>query len=285
VAEECVYSDDGISGAEFKNRPAFVRLMNALKPRPTFQILIMSEESRLGREQIEVSYALKQIVQAGVRVLYYLEDRERTLDSPTDKVMLALTSFASELERVKATQRTHDALARKARACAVTGGRVFGYDNVDVLGADGVRSHVERRINREHATVIRRIFDLCAKGKGTRTIAKTLNSEHAPAPRSQQGRPKAWAPSSVREALHRELYRGRVVWNTTRKRDSWGQVKPSRRPQPNGSPATRRSCGSSPRRSGRRRIIDWRRHAAAICARPTAGSGAGPRRVWNRNTC
>lgn len=231
VAEECVYTDDGISGAEFKNRPAFVRLMNALKPRPSFQILIMSEESRLGREQIEVSYALKQIVQAGVRVFYYLDDRERTLDSPTDKVMLALTSFAAELERVKATQRTHDALARKARSLAVTGGRVFGYDNVDVVGAGGLRTHVQRRVNAEHAAVIRRIFDLCARGRGTRRIAKTLNDEGAPAPRAQQGRPKSWAPSSVREALHRELYRGRMVWNTTRKRDNWGQVKPTRRPE------------------------------------------------------
>jgi hypothetical protein len=37
----------------------------------------MSEESRLGREAIETAYALKQIVQAGVRVFFYLEDRER----------------------------------------------------------------------------------------------------------------------------------------------------------------------------------------------------------------
>jgi hypothetical protein len=65
--------------------------MNALKPRPSFQVLIMSEESRLGLEQMEVSYALKQIVQGGERVFCYLEDRERTLDSPTDQVMLALT--------------------------------------------------------------------------------------------------------------------------------------------------------------------------------------------------
>lgn len=34
VAEAHVYVDDGISGAEFANRPGFVRLMNALKPRP-----------------------------------------------------------------------------------------------------------------------------------------------------------------------------------------------------------------------------------------------------------
>ena len=86
--ESHVYVDDGISGAEFANRPGFLRLMNALKPRPPFQALIMSEESRLGREAIETAYALKQLVQAGVRVFFYLEDRERTLDSPTDKIML-----------------------------------------------------------------------------------------------------------------------------------------------------------------------------------------------------
>jgi DNA invertase Pin-like site-specific DNA recombinase len=73
--------------------------MNALKPRSPFQVLIMSEESRLGREAIETAYALKQLVQAGVRVFFYMEDRERTLDSPTDKIMLSLTAFADELER------------------------------------------------------------------------------------------------------------------------------------------------------------------------------------------
>jgi hypothetical protein len=35
VADEHVYVDDGISGAEFANRPGFLRLMNVLKPRPT----------------------------------------------------------------------------------------------------------------------------------------------------------------------------------------------------------------------------------------------------------
>src|SRR5687768_13533232 len=70
----------------------------------------------------------------GARVL---DDRERTLDSPTDKIMLSLTAFADELEREKARQRTYDAMSRKARAGQVTGGRVFGYDNVEVLGSDG----------------------------------------------------------------------------------------------------------------------------------------------------
>src|ERR671919_1381224 len=141
VAGEHIYSDDGISGAEFVKRPGFLRLMNALKPRPAFQVLIMSEESRLGREQIETAYALKQIMDASVRVFFYLEDRERTLDSAMDKVMLSLTNFASEMEREKARQRTYDAMVRKARALHVTGGEVFGYDNVEVPTLDGKRAH------------------------------------------------------------------------------------------------------------------------------------------------
>src|SRR5262245_3134500 len=224
VADEFIYIDDGISGAEFANRPGFLRLMNALKPRPPFQVLIMSEESRLGREQIEVSYALKQIVSAGVRVFFYLEDRERTLDSPTDKIMLSLTAFADELERDKARQRTYDAMIRKARAGHVTGGRLFGYDNVRL------ESHVERRINEAEAGVIRRIFELSIQGYGVKDITKQLNVEGAPSPRAQQGRSQSWSPSSVRGVLYRDVYRGRVTWNKTRKRNQWGIHKQASRP-------------------------------------------------------
>jgi DNA invertase Pin-like site-specific DNA recombinase len=133
VVDEHVYVDDGISGAEFLKRPGFLRLMNALKPRPPFQVLIMSEGSRLGREQIETAYALKQIVDAGVRLFFYQEDRERTLETPMDKAMLSLATFAAETERDKARQRTYDAMVRKARARQVTGGRVYGYDNLRFL--------------------------------------------------------------------------------------------------------------------------------------------------------
>ena len=197
AADPHIYVDDGISGAEFAKRPGFLRLMNALKPRPPFDMLIMSEESRLGRESIETAYALKQLVQAGVRIFFYLEDRERTLDSPTDKIMLSLTTFADELEREKARQRTYDAMLTKAKAGHVTGGRCFGYDNVRVNG------HVERRINEREADVVRRIFELCASGRGYTKIAKRLNAEGELCPRPQQGRPAGWAPSSVKAIIDR----------------------------------------------------------------------------------
>ena len=235
VADEHIYVDDGISGAEFAKRPGFLRLMNALEPTPRFQVLVMSEESRLGREAIETAYALKQLVTAGVRVFFYLEDRERTLETPTEKLMMSVTAYTDEVERERARQRTYDAMLRKAKAGHVTGGRVFGYDNVPVEVAGPVgslhRSHVERKINHAEAAVVVQIFESYAQGRGQTTIAKMLNAERACTPRAQQGRPSGWSPSSVREVLHRPLYRGQLVWNQTRKRNKWGVVTQQRRPR------------------------------------------------------
>lgn len=214
VPDELIFVDDGISGAEFVKRPGFIRLMNALKPRPAFHFLIMSEESRLGREQIETAYALKQIMDAGVRVFFYLEDRERTLDSALDKMMLSLTGFASEVEREKAKQRTYDAMLRKAKAGHVTGGKVYGYDNHEVLSAEGHRVHVLRVVNPKEAELVRQIFDMYAGGLGFTRIAKRLNEEGVPAPRHS---PHGWAPTAVREILHRPLYKGEIVWNQLEK--------------------------------------------------------------------
>ena len=73
------------------------------------------------------------------------------------------------------------------------------------------------------AAVVRRIFDLTAQGYGRKRVVQILNEDGAVSPRAQRGRPHAWCPSSVHEALHRELYRGVIVWNRSQKRDRWGR--------------------------------------------------------------
>jgi hypothetical protein len=174
---------------------------------------------------------LKQLVQAGVRVSYYLEDRELALGTMADDTMMFLRNqFAAE-ERQKAAQRTRDALVRKSQAGHVCGGACFGYKNIEIVGTDGKRSHVERRIDPTEADVIRRIFALSAEGHGMKAIAKRLNAEGAPSPRAQRGRSQTWAPSSVREVLFRRAYRGEIVWAQTAKRDKWGQKRQRSTPE------------------------------------------------------
>jgi site-specific DNA recombinase len=219
-----VYVDDGISGAEFTTRPGLLRLLNALKPRPPFDVLIVSEESRLGRETIETAYVLKQLITAGVRVFSYLEDRERTLNNATEKFMLSLQAMADEMEREKARVRTYDALKGKATAGYVTGGGCFGYRN------DRRVDGVHRVIDPNEAEIVRRIFTMAAQGCGLSRIAKSLNDQGVRSPRPQQGRPAGWAPSSVRALLHRDIYRGVLCWNKTKKRDAWGVKHQQARP-------------------------------------------------------
>ena len=234
VSKDHIYSDDGVSGAEFLKRQGFLRLMNALKPRPAFQVLIMSEESRLGREAIQSSYAFKQIIDSGVRIFFYLTDQERKLDNALDKVMLSLTNFSAEMEREKASQRTYDAMFRKAKSLHVTGNKVFGYDNVPIYGsqanADGTphRQHVVRRINTEQTKVVVRIFEMYASGFGLARIAKALNEAHIAPP---QGGILGWCPTALRDILQRDLYRGVVLWNRTQTVQLGGTRKQRKRPQ------------------------------------------------------
>jgi len=140
---------------------------------------------------------------------------------------MSVAAFADEMERERARQRTADAMLRKARAGHVTGGRVYGYDNLEVQAPDGRRLHVVREVNQVQAAVVRRIFALCAEGQGFTRIAKALNEDDVTPPRRASG----WAPTAVREILLRPLYRGEVVWNKQRKRDRWGVKKYLARPE------------------------------------------------------
>jgi site-specific DNA recombinase len=229
VVDEHVFVDDGISGTEFDRRPGLQSLRAALKPRPRFEVLIVSEQSRLSRDTADTLQFLKELARAGVRVYAYHEDRAISLETPGDTLLTTINAWKDSQGWREASVRSHEALARKARAGHVTGGRVFGFRNVDVYaGTDAhgrpKRSHVTREIRQDEAVVVRRIFELCAAGYGVKRIADRLNVDRAPCPRAQQRRVSGWAPSSVRSVLYRELYRGVEVWNRTKKRNpTFGQ--------------------------------------------------------------
>ena len=87
---------------------------------------------------------------------------------------------------------------------------MFGYDNVEVLGPDGQRSHVERRINEAEAAVVRRIFELCAGGAGLTRIAKTLNAD---------GRTRATPPARPTGSLGAEFGSGGAAAPALPRRD------------------------------------------------------------------
>jgi site-specific DNA recombinase len=234
VADAHVYADDNVSGAEFENRPGFAKLIADLPKRrkPPFDVVIMSEASRFGRDQQRNGFYLAHLRDSGVRIFYYLDDSEEKLDTPEQVLMSSVKSYAAEVERIKAGQRSRDALTRKAAKGYNAGGVVYGYDNVQVFseggGEDAKKSHTDYKINPAQADVLRRMFRMYAAGHGHPTIAKTLNGDSRYAALSKRyfggARPASprkgtgsWAPSSVRVMLRNERYTGVVAYGLRRK--------------------------------------------------------------------
>lgn len=195
VAEEHIYVDDGISGAEFRNRPALLRMLNALG---VFDVIVTSELSRLGREQSQTANVLANFYAKDRRIFFYLIDEEVKFESAVDKFMISAVTFGAELEREKASQRSRDALARKAVRGYNAGGMVYGYDNVPIESTNSsgekVKSHTKYRINKEQAAVIRAIFKMYVDGHGHGTIARTLNGDPGPGAGKACQRTRAPAP-------------------------------------------------------------------------------------------
>ena len=140
--------------------------MNALKPRPPFQVLVMSEESRLGREQIETAYALKQLSVAGCGASATWRTA-RCVESPTDKFMLV----AGDVRR---RARAREGAAADLRCDGPQGERGPRHRRPAVRLRQ--RRHARREpasdrmsnggSTRPEAAIVRRIFVLSVAGHG-----------------------------------------------------------------------------------------------------------------------
>ena len=86
----------------------------------------------------------------------------------------------------------------------------FGYRRVMVQ--DGTKKRPKLELDEAAAPIVRRIFDMALKGRGTMEIAKTLNSEGIPSPRG-----KTWPKNTIHVILTNEVHTGTLVWGITAK--------------------------------------------------------------------
>jgi DNA invertase Pin-like site-specific DNA recombinase/ribosomal protein L34E len=215
LATEHIFVDADHGRAEFKKRPALIAMLNAAE-RHAFDVVVVRDETRLGGDTNRTSLFMSDLLDAGVRLFCYFTDEEVKIDGAVDKFMINLRKFASELEREKISQRTHEHLKTKARRGLNVGGRVHGYDNLEVKDGDR-RVRVEYRINPAQADLVREVFRRYAEGDGLRTIAKDLNARRVAAPRAGLRGTGSWAPSTLLAMLRRDRYRGILVWGKKEK--------------------------------------------------------------------
>jgi len=140
VVDANIFTDDGISGAEFNDRPGFAALLAGAKAKH-FDVIVTMNVDRFGREAYRTNISLLEIAEGGVRIFTYADGQEVKLDTPIAKQMLSMRNFAAEDFRQQIADKTREKLIAKAKLGHATGTRTFGYDLVKV------EKHVERRIN------------------------------------------------------------------------------------------------------------------------------------------
>lgn len=205
-----IFHDEARSRAEFKKRSGLHALLRAALA-GAFDAVIVRDETRLGGDTFRAGLMVQDLLEAGVQLFYYYTRERVKLDSALDKLLLVVRNFAAESEREKTSQRTHEHLMTKARKGLVVGGRVYGYDNVEIANGDQ-RLRVEYRINEVEAAIVREIFRRYADGEGLRAIAKDLNARGVTPPKAGTRGTGSWSYSSIREMVRRERYRGQLVW-------------------------------------------------------------------------
>jgi site-specific DNA recombinase len=172
-----IFVDEAVSGAEWKHRPGWNKLVATLDPKPPFGVVVVSEISRVGRDSVRTPAAILALEEAGVEVWSYLNGRI-SLSDESGEMSTMLQSLLASFERRRASDRTKDALRRRFEAGAATGGAPYGY-SVHRNGGP----YAELVVNPVEAATVRQIFRWFDEGHGVRNITKRLNADGIPAPR------------------------------------------------------------------------------------------------------
>lgn len=201
-----VYADEGVSGAEWVNRPgvATLRTDAARDPRP-WDMLVIRDLDRLGRDGIRLPELLAHLDDHGARVIEWSTGRPVELDGMM-MVVAQIRSVIAQEERRQIAHRTRTALAQKAAKGLVTGGAVYGYDN------RRVDTGVVYVVNNAEAAIVRELYARVTRGESLRGIARALNAAQVPSPRARGGGTGSWCPETIRSIVRSERYKGLATW-------------------------------------------------------------------------
>lgn len=165
------YVDDGISGVSF-DRPGVQRMLDDAKM-GKINLIICKDLSRFGRNYIQVGQYVDYIFPSYNIRFIALNDNVDTANSRSSGMdMLPIMNVFNEWHSANTSKKLRAVTEAGAKAgkykCSFA---AYGYVKAD----DGKYTPI---IDPEAAAVVRRIFELRAKGIGTKRISEILNSEN-----------------------------------------------------------------------------------------------------------
>ena len=238
VLDNHIYRDSAITGSTDERNALKQMLAAATSNIRQFDCVLVDDTSRLSRSLGDTDRIAKELKFAGVRIVYVAQGFDS--ESESAGILTAIYGGINEQYLVDLGKKTFRGVEGLAKRHLHTGGRCFGYRNVQIED-DALRdSHgkpivcgVRLEVEPKQEKIVRRIFSMYAEGRSLKYITKKLNEEGVQSPRPQKGRvSRSWCPSSVRTILHNERYRGLVVWGKTKKVRSPKTGKRVYRPRP-----------------------------------------------------
>lgn len=206
--------DDGFSGTNF-NRPSWNAVM-ALIENEQVETLIVKDLSRLGREYLEVGRLTELVFPScGVRFIAINDGVDSLYESSND--FTPMRNWFNELHAKDSSKKVRAVKRMQAERGEILGGRPpYGYRRDEAVRKGIVPDE-------EAGDVVRRIFGLCAAGKGPNQIARVLTQEQVLNPTNYYYRktgashksldtamPYRWTSSSVTAILNNRTYLGHM---------------------------------------------------------------------------
>lgn len=206
------FCDDGYSGTSM-DRPGMNKLLEEVKKNKIHCIMV-KDMSRFSRDYIELGTYLNEIFPfMGIRFIAVNDNYDsKTHKGSTIEMDTAFKTLLYDLYSKDVSVKVKSSFANK---CA-NGEYVFGQVPFGYQKSKEQKNVVE--INEKEAEVVRYIFSLAVKGKGSSEIAKQLHEEKIPTTsqmrnrKPPEGKGYLWSSGAVRNILNNRFYLGEMSY-------------------------------------------------------------------------
>lgn len=201
------FRDDDMSGYKRRAalaRPGFKALLAAWD-RDEFDVLVVDELSRLGRNPRQLLEIIERLDETTVRLI--CTDGIDT-DVSGWRMALGFKGVMAQEESAGTSHRVKRGMVGQLVRGYMMAPPPFGYRSERIYGEAGRPVGTVWHIVEDEAELVREMYRLRITGVAYAKIAKRLNDSHISPPRGA----KFWRASVVRNLLRNPIFRGEVVW-------------------------------------------------------------------------
>lgn len=180
-----------------------------------FDLVIVWKLNRISRKLIDILNIVDTLDKNKIAFRSLTESFET--ETPAGKLQLNIMGAIGEFERGTIAENVKMGMMARAKEGKWNGGKVLGYDIVEIPSEGKRRKETKLVINEKEAMTVRRIFELYSTGHGYKATVNRVNQEGH---RSKKGNP--FATATIKEILKNPVYIGKIRYNL---RQDWNEKR------------------------------------------------------------